>query len=52
MKTLIEAGKARSSYEAALMLARHNEVAGAGHDESKAKRLATRYRKECATTER
>ena len=52
MKSLIEAGKARSSHEAALMLARDDKVAGAGHEESKAKRLATRYLKECARTER
>ena len=52
MKTLIEAGKARSSHGAALTLARDNKVTGAGHVESKAKRLATRYRKECAATER
>jgi hypothetical protein len=52
MKSLIEAGKARSSHQAALMLARENKVAGAGHQESKAKRLATRYRQECVVTER
>jgi hypothetical protein len=45
METMI-AGKARSPHGAALMLARDNKVAGAGHEDSKAKRLAARYRKE------
>jgi hypothetical protein len=44
---LIESGKARAPYGAALILARNRKLAGAGTAESRAKRVAGLYRKEC-----
>jgi hypothetical protein len=41
---LMKAGKARSPYGAALILARDNKLAGGGTPESRAKRVAKRYR--------
>jgi len=45
MRLRIQDKKLRSAYAAALELASENKVAGSGTEESKAKRLASRYRK-------
>ena len=49
---LIREAKAGSPYGAALILAREGRLGGAGAPESRAKRLAARYRKEYGGTDR
>jgi hypothetical protein len=46
IKRLIDSGAARSAYGAALQLVREMKIEGGGTDESRAKRLSQRYRKE------